>query len=118
MSTTTDLTIAAHYGTSEQSLLFKLTAKSFMENGASLQWWVYHSVVAPTSLPCDGVSAWITSVTWLYAPIACAGRLSAFPAEAEVLYPPLTYLRPTGRTEIVSEGDNTFTVVEVEPSMS
>ena len=82
MSTTTDLTVAAHYGTGAQSLLFKLTAKSFMAHGANLQW------------------------------------LSAFPAEAEVLYPPLTYLQPTGRTEQVSEGVNTFLVVEVEPNMS
>ena len=51
--------------------------------------------------------------------------LSAFPAEAEVLYPPLTYLRPTGRTEeiVVSHGGGSgkhelcFTVVEVEPIM-
>ena len=28
--------------------------------------------------------------------------LSAFPEEAEVLYPPLSYLRPTGRKEILS----------------
>ena len=27
--------------------------------------------------------------------------LSAFPAEAEILYPPLTYLKPTGRTQVV-----------------
>ena len=27
--------------------------------------------------------------------------LSAFPGEAEILYPPLTYLKPTGRTQVV-----------------
>ena len=47
--------------------------------------------------------------------------LSAFPAEAEVLYPPLTYLRSTGRTEeiVVGRGSEElcFTVVEVEPQM-
>ena len=82
MSTTSDVTVAAHYGTGSQSLLFKVTAKSFMAHGANLQW------------------------------------LSAFPAEAEVLYPPLTYLHPTGRTERVTVGKNSFVVVEVEPSMS
>jgi hypothetical protein len=35
-----------------------------------------------------------------------------------VLYPPLTYLHPTGRTERVTVGENSFVVVEVEPSMS
>ena len=47
--------------------------------------------------------------------------LSAFPGEAEVLFPPLTYLQPTGRTDCVETVDRdgkpvTFTVVEVTPS--
>ena len=50
--------------------------------------------------------------------------LSAFPLEREYVYPPLTYLRPTGRREIVSiargeagEGtpQRTVTILEVEP---
>lgn len=41
--------------------------------------------------------------------------LSAFPGEAELLYPPLTYLRPTG-VDMAFEAQGTcFTVVEVEP---
>ena len=60
--------------------------------------------------------------------------LSAFPSEAEILYPPLTYLKPTGRTEDLtlqcgmqqtagedpgSESQlSTFTIVEVVPQMS
>ena len=47
--------------------------------------------------------------------------LSAFPKEAEVLYPPLTYLNPTGRTEEIrvkrGADELCFTVVEVEPIM-
>ena len=43
--------------------------------------------------------------------------LSAFPTEAEIVYPPLTYLKPTGRIEKVkSERDGKpicFTVVEI-----
>ena len=47
--------------------------------------------------------------------------LSAFPNEAEMLFPPLTYLQPTGRTDRVDAVDRdgnpvTFTVVEVKPS--
>ena len=47
--------------------------------------------------------------------------LSAFPAEAEVLFPPLTFLQPTGRTDRVDAVDRdgnsvTFTIVEVTPS--
>ena len=44
--------------------------------------------------------------------------LSAFPHEAEVLYPPLTYLQPTGRTQIVELRGYRFTVVEVEPHLA
>ena len=40
--------------------------------------------------------------------------LSAFPGEKEVLFPPLTYLSPTGRTQKV--GDR-FTIVEVTPRL-
>ena len=47
--------------------------------------------------------------------------LSAFADEAEVLFPPLTFLQPTGRTDRVDAVDRdgnpvTFTIVEVTPS--
>jgi hypothetical protein len=43
--------------------------------------------------------------------------LSAFPNEAEFLYPPLTYLQPEKKkkTEVVEVGGYTFTVLEVNP---
>jgi hypothetical protein len=48
--------------------------------------------------------------------------LSAFPSEAEMVYPPLTFLEPTGRTQEVSEMRDGqllhFTVVEVTPCLS
>ena len=40
---------------------------------------------------------------------------SAFPAEREVLYPPLTYLRPSGKRECVKHGTVVMEVVEVVP---
>ena len=48
--------------------------------------------------------------------------LSAFPGEAEILYPPLTYLKPSGRTQVVEVVDRDgkvceFTVVEVYPQL-
>jgi len=63
---------------------------------------------------------------------ASIGYLSAFPAESEMCYPPLTYLRPTGKMEVVEvthedvhEDDEPVvvrraktTVVEVEPIIS
>jgi hypothetical protein len=42
--------------------------------------------------------------------------LSAFPGEAEILFPPLTYLRPTGRKLEVTCHGVKFTVLEVEPT--
>jgi hypothetical protein len=44
--------------------------------------------------------------------------LSAFPTEAEILYPPLTYLQPTGRTQVIEVGKCRFTVVEVSPTIA
>ena len=45
--------------------------------------------------------------------------LSAFPGEAEILYPPLTYLKPTGREDYVNvtrqEGQVAFKIIELEP---
>ena len=42
--------------------------------------------------------------------------LSAFPSEAECLFPPLTYLQPVGESE-VALGDVNFRVIVVEPRM-
>ena len=48
--------------------------------------------------------------------------LSAFPGEEEILYPPLTYLKPTGCQDVVTvkrEGLTlTFTVIEVQPQLA
>ena len=43
--------------------------------------------------------------------------LSAFPGEKEVLYPPLTFLRPTGSVITTKVHDVTIHIVEVVPSM-
>ena len=44
--------------------------------------------------------------------------VSAFPSDAEVLYPPLTFLRPTGRVQDVAQSQTMLTVVEVMPDLS
>ena len=45
--------------------------------------------------------------------------LSAFPTEAEVLYPPLTFLQPkAGRVKEYTSNGYTVAVVEVEPNLS
>ena len=43
---------------------------------------------------------------------------SAFPREAELLFPPLTYLGPTGDPPVtVTVGHASFTVIDVRPQM-
>jgi hypothetical protein len=44
--------------------------------------------------------------------------LSAFPGEDEYLFPPLTYLSPTGETQKLEVDDAVYTVVDVKPRMS
>ena len=41
--------------------------------------------------------------------------LSIFPQEAEYCYPPMTYLRPTGRLHTVVFDSVRYTVVDVQP---
>ena len=44
--------------------------------------------------------------------------LSAFPEEQEFLFPPLTYLEPTGEVQTLRVDDATFTVMDVQPQIS
>jgi len=43
--------------------------------------------------------------------------LSAFPDEVEFLYPPLTYLQPTGNEETVMANEIQFQIIEVVPNI-
>ena len=43
--------------------------------------------------------------------------LSAFPAERECLYPPLTHMQPVGKPFQVRVGSVTYTVLEVKPQI-
>ena len=44
--------------------------------------------------------------------------LSAFPAEEEYLFPPLTYLQPIGEPRELRVDDAQYTVLELEPTIS
>ena len=81
MSTTTKLSVAAHYGLSGGTLLFKIKVDNVLQIGANLEF------------------------------------LTAFPGEAEVCFPPLTYLQPRGAPQELRVDDATFMVVDVEPTM-
>lgn len=43
--------------------------------------------------------------------------LSCFPAESEILFPPLTFLRFTGEAQTIAIDESTLTVVDAAPSM-
>jgi hypothetical protein len=45
-------------------------------------------------------------------------HISVFPKESEVLFAPLTFLQPTGRSQVLKLGGITVTVVEVTPTTS
>jgi hypothetical protein len=44
--------------------------------------------------------------------------LSAFPSEAEVLFPPLTYLQPTKRYQVLEINGLKFTIIEVTATIA
>ena len=107
MSTTSDIRVAAHYGMSEGSLLFKLKVDNFMQVTASAS----KCINPQSTLYCHLLRATFSPAQYG----ADLQWLSAFPKEAEVLYPPLCYLQPTGREQNVELGGNKFRVVEVVP---
>ena len=43
--------------------------------------------------------------------------VSMFPGEAEILFPPLTFIQATGRTELLTSEDFALTVVEVKTTL-
>ena len=43
--------------------------------------------------------------------------LSMFPGEKETLYPPLTFVQPTGREQVVEHGDFKLTIIEVTTTL-
>ncbi len=43
--------------------------------------------------------------------------LSMFPGEEETLYPPLTFVQPTGREQVVEHGDFKLTIIEVTTTL-
>ncbi len=55
----------------------------------------------------DNIKQFGADVSWL----------SAFPQEEEILYPPLTFLQPTGRVETTTIKGMAFTTIEIEPHL-
>ena len=113
MSTTSDMRVAVNYGLSEGSLLFLLKVRYSRDTAEMPP--RYRTL---RRCRCgDGTGSNATQVDNFMQYGADLQWLSAFPVEAEVLYPPLTYLQPTGRTQMVTVGGNNFKVVEVTPNI-
>lgn len=65
------------------------------------------------------IDGWCWSIDSLVAAQADLEHLSCFPHEAEILYPPMTYLKPLGKAREVTTSDENgtlvFTVIDVQP---
>ena len=77
---------------------------------------------------CSCLVAWLLVVLW---EIRCSEEtsdgfhcgadvslLSQFPTEKEMLFPPLTYLKPDGDEKRVTIDGATFIIIAVEPQIS
>ena len=89
MSTTTDMSVAVHYGMSQGSLLFLLKVDNFMQapfsvEGSEISHAAGH---CPHDLQPHHAASFPPLVLQYGADLQW---ISAFPGEAEVLYPPLT----------------------------
>jgi hypothetical protein len=105
-----------HHRAAERFMLEGGTEMAFMSTTTELEVAVSYSlskqallfkIVAPNFLAAGADVQW----------------LSAFPQENEILYPPLTYLKPTGRVEEVSvtmpdDQVVVFRVIEVIPTLA
>ena len=60
-------------------------------------------------------ATWSTWTPYAFVTTVLCLIISAFPAEKELLYPPLTFLQPTGWSMEHAVGGVKFTVIEVEP---
>jgi hypothetical protein len=109
MSTTSNFEVALQYGTQPPTdlLLRRHWNKGAMENrgtSAVMSQNLLLKIKVPNALNHGANLSW----------------LSAFPCESEVLYPCLTYLQPTGRTQQIKSkaGFLCVTVLEVTADLS
>ena len=128
MSTTTDMRVAVHYGLSAGSLLFLLKVDNFLQYGAELQWLSAFPGEAEVNSRAiesrySGATAEALSAemqprvgTWRADPSFLCVRLKpAWARGVQVLFPPLTYLQPTGDVETVVVEGLAYEVVDVRP---
>ena len=54
----------------------------------------------------------------MYVCIHTHARTHTHTGESEVLFPPLTYMQPTGRRQVVEVDGMRFTIVEVNPTIA
>ena len=106
MSTTSDFEVACQYGTETptQLLIKRHWKKGTNGNVPVISQNLLLKIKVPNALNHGAHLSW----------------LSAFPSEAEVLYPPLTFLQPTGRTQEIKskKGYVSVTILEVTADLS
>lgn len=109
MSTTMDLSVAFRYSLSKDSLLFKIRTKTWAQRGADITYLSAFPAEREYAVPSKKAHDLDTLPVFLRCCVA--GR--------RLLYPPLTFLHPTGNQPMkVHKNGITFTVLEVEPFLS
>ena len=110
MSSTCDLRVAARYaGGVPDALLFMLLVDNFMQEGADLTFLSAFPQERETRHPPPHTRTHIHARTVIASPPLTLRQ------EREFLYPPLTFLAPTGRTHHLRHDGTHFTIVEVVP---
>ena len=119
MSTSYLLKTALVYSHSSHSIIFKIVTRSFMERGADLEWisCFPEEKVCPISRSCMALACSLAFLPFSASEApslsSCVFSLSPPPPKQECLFPPCTFLSPTGRTQKVGN----FTIVEVTPRL-
>ena len=124
MSTTTSLEVAVRYSASAAPTLLRLRTSSSYERGTNRP----RTALAPNLCGQHRyqiLSSWHCTKRANARDPACAGAdlhyLSAFPAENEILYPPLTYLRPIRVFDVPADTNGelvAYKVIEVVPTIA
>ena len=109
MSTTVKLEVAVQYSTAQTSLLFKLRTDSFMQRGASVQFL--------SAFPAEEEGDTLQRTATYHMHFVTVPWRSGWCAfvSVTVLYPPLTFLKPTGKTMSIPFKGRMFNVIEVTP---
>ena len=105
MSTTSDVNVAIKYAASASSLLLRLRTDTMMQRGASL------AFLSAFPAEAEGAQRDLT--------LARGDAVADLPCRHEaVLFPPLTFLKPSGKHVVKTEDGFELTIIDVVPVLA